>query len=136
MKKIEWKQFRNTNYEASTDGQIRNKKTGKIMRQRNDNGYKRIDMQVDKKGVSFKVHRIIAEVFFRPGELGEQVDHIDRDRSNNKVENLRWVTPFKNAQNKAYSSITISCIEEIIEMYKLGKKADEIHFCLKNKVKN
>ena len=45
------------------------------------------------------VHRVVAELFIpNPDGLAE-VDHIDRNRINNRVENLRWVSHEQNAQN-------------------------------------
>ena len=40
------------------------------------------------------VHRAVAMLF---------VDHIDRNRQNNKVENLRWCTQSENLQNRTFS---------------------------------
>ena len=52
----------------------------------NENGYK-----------SLRVHRIVAENFLENPENKPTVDHIDRNRKNNNVENLRWAT--KTEQN-------------------------------------
>lgn len=35
-----------------------------------------------------------------PDKYETQVDHIDRNPSNNRLENLRWVTPSENGLNK------------------------------------
>ena len=46
------------------------------------------------------VHRIVAETFIPNPENKSEVDHINRIRNDNRVENLRWVTRLENAQNR------------------------------------
>lgn len=43
----------------------------------------------DVRCKSFLVHRLVAQAFIKPLELGEQVDHINGMHSDNRVENLR-----------------------------------------------
>ena len=55
------------------------------------------------------VHRLVASAFIpNPNGLNE-IDHIDRDGTNNKVSNLRWVTHQQNMNNEntrgAFSSV-------------------------------
>lgn len=57
------------------------------------NGYLRVKFS----GRSYSVHRLIAEAFLANPELKPQVNHIDFDRGNNRVENLEWVTASENA---------------------------------------
>jgi len=46
---------------------------------------------------STKVHRIVAVAFLGPPPSERYVvDHIDRDRTNNRIENLRWITNLDN----------------------------------------
>lgn len=47
------------------------------------------------------VHRIVAETFIPNPENKSEVDHINRIRNDNRVENLRWVTRLENAQNRS-----------------------------------
>lgn len=50
---------------------------------------------------NFYVHRLVADAFIpNPDEL-PQVDHIDYDRKNNRVNNLRWVTVAENANHSS-----------------------------------
>lgn len=48
--------------------------------------------------ISKHVHRLVAKAFLENPEDNSKcwVDHIDGNRSNNNVENLRWVTPSEN----------------------------------------
>ena len=60
-------------------------------------GYRVVNLGRIRNSVS--VHRLVAEAFL-PNPLGlRDVDHIDGNRSNNRVENLRWVSHKENCNN-------------------------------------
>lgn len=86
-------------YSVSNKGRIRKDSTGQIMVLSKNGGYVRIT-------ISKHVHRLVAQAFLDKPENDEQcwVDHIDGNRSNNNVENLRWVTPSENALSYGYHS--------------------------------
>lgn len=55
------------------------------------------------KGKHYLVHRLIAETFILNPENKPEVDHINRNRGDNRIENLRWVTSSENKRNTAQS---------------------------------
>lgn len=77
-------------YEASNTGEIRNKNTFRILKQKLDkNGYLRINLYKNKEQKSgLQVHRLIAEAFIETDNNHFKVCHIDNNRQNNNVNNL------------------------------------------------
>ncbi len=122
-----WKTINETNYEASSNGEIRNIKTGRILKQRIDKrtGYYIVDIQINGQSTTFKTHRLIAKTFLKV-ESNSVVDHIDRDRTNNNVNNLRMVSIEENLANRKIFT-TKKEIETIINLYKQNKNIDEIY---------
>lgn len=46
----------------------------------------------NNKTRTHRIHRIVAETFLENLEKFSQVNHIDEDKSNNRVDNLEWCT--------------------------------------------
>lgn len=64
----------------------------------NDRGYRRIGLVKDKKEKQFRIHQLVAQAFLGHTIDGYSmvVDHIDNDKSNNRVENLQVITQREN----------------------------------------
>lgn len=56
------------------------------------------------------VHRAVAEAFISRIKGFDYVDHIDGDKHNNAVSNLRWVTSGLNANNRHVSRSTTGVV--------------------------
>lgn len=64
-----------------------------------NNGYYKVALFKDGKQTNILIHRIVAKTFIDNPEGKKEVDHIDNDKSNNKLSNLRWTTPSENMHN-------------------------------------
>lgn len=60
-------------------------------------GYYRCSVQrLDGTWTSQPVHRLVAKAFIPRTKNRDIVNHIDGNRTNNRIENLEWVTPKEN----------------------------------------
>jgi len=85
-------------YEVSNDGNIRNKNTKKILKQFLKHDYYSVNLYYDtSKSKGHLVHRIVAKNFIKNNNPKfDKVDHIDNNKLNNNVKNLRWVDQSTN----------------------------------------
>ena len=110
------------NYEVSTYGNVRNAKTGRILKpfiENKQKHYLRVELFNNGKGHKLYVHVLVAKAFLPDtgrnpdGTLMKghhQVNHRDENKRNNNVLNLEW-TDYK--YNLAYSNMLkkVQCIE-------------------------
>lgn len=118
-------------YSVSDRGRIMKDETGQIMALGTNGGYKRFT-------ITKHVHRLVAQAFLDQPEDANKcwVDHIDGDRSNNNVENLRWVTPSENCLSFGYESRRCSKRRKVLATHSDGtqilfesRQAAARHFC-------
>lgn len=62
-------------------------------------GYLRLRLCKNGKAKQFQIHRLVAQAFIPNPENKPYIDHINTDRTDNRVENLRWVTNKENCNN-------------------------------------
>lgn len=86
-------------YLVSDKGRIKNQRTGKILKPEVSNGYLRVTLCKNRINKHLFVHRIVWEAFKYPIPDGFQIDHRNTIRDENRIENLRCVTPKENAWN-------------------------------------
>ena len=68
---------------------------------RQSSGYLFYDLHSGSNGrKNYLIHRLISDHFIPNPDNKPQVDHIDGDKDNNNVSNLRWCTSHENCQNR------------------------------------
>lgn len=94
---------------------------GRELKLRKDkDGYLRFNTTIDGKHQTILVHRLVASTFLGERPDGLVVDHIDRDKSNNRVDNLRYVNGAENVRNAARHKMTPEKKELAIKMKNIG----------------
>lgn len=140
-----WKVVENfPNYEVSNLGRIRSKKHGIMKPQKTVYGYLSVVLYARQRFAptlvkAATIHRLVMHAF-NPieNETEMQVNHIDYDRTNNKLSNLEWVSASQNCRRKRpkekfYNSI--GCYDELGNYYNSYREAARKYGLASNTVK-
>lgn len=121
-----WKQHLKTRYSVSNYGRVSGVKGQIITPYRHTNGYLRVGVCLPGGTVKTEyVHRMVAIAFIGlPPTADHQIDHIDHNRANNILTNLRWMTKQENLARRFVrrgeghfnSRLTAQDVEQIIAM--------------------
>jgi len=98
----EWRKIKDcSNYSVSNLGNIRNDVTNRLLQPTIKGGYVHITLTTDfKKRRSFKVHRLVGIAFIENPNNNPEVDHINQNKIDNRLCNLRWFTKKENNNNR------------------------------------
>ena len=129
-----WKEIENYNgvYFVSNLGNVKSvdhyckgrlgsgKQTGRILKQSLCNkGYLRVSLSNNKKRFSTGAHRLVAKAFIPNPKNKPQVNHINGVKTDNRVENLEWVTNKENQIHAIKNGLIIHNYGEKHHMSKL-----------------
>jgi hypothetical protein len=99
-------------YEVSSEGRVKSlgrdfvsPVTGKVYRRRGGlikpqhdckRGYMKVMLRKGNIPKGFSVHRLVATAFLQNSENRREVNHLNGDKSDNRVQNLEWTSPSEN----------------------------------------
>ncbi|BAH81617.1 HNH endonuclease [Streptococcus dysgalactiae subsp. equisimilis] len=118
-----WKKIdRNPNYSINEKGEVRNDRTGYIKKPfiNKGNGYLIVDLYQNNRAEKVPIHRLVAEAFIQNPENKATVDHIDGNRRNNSISNLRWATYSEN--NSRFESVGVRSEAVVVTRYAEKRK--------------
>lgn len=80
------------NYVVYPDGQIYSFRTHKFLKSHESGGYIKVSLQKDGISKKFRIHRLVATVYLPNPKGLTDVNHKDRNKANNNVGNLEWIS--------------------------------------------
>jgi hypothetical protein len=110
----------NEKYAVSVDGLVMNTRSGNILEGSFDkDGYRRIKIN----GKVMTVHRLVGLCFLPRIDLPKlEIDHVNRDKTDNSASNLRWCDRATNTQNNDRKHLSFYNGRYTVQFMKYGKK--------------
>ncbi len=100
------------NYAISKNGIVKNITKNKILKRSFSGGYLHVGLYNEgKKKINKKIHRLTATAWIDNPNNYPIIDHINKNKTDNRVENLRWCTQSINMRNRNIHSNNTSGIK-------------------------
>ncbi len=118
----EWREVMDWPYEVSSFGRVRRSRKGihthignvlKPSVSRKGLGYERVTLSKRGKRESMFVHILVADAFLGPKPWQMERHHIDGNKTNNRVDNLKYVTHLENVRSGKVTKLTAEIVSEI-----------------------
>ena len=113
-----------SNYDVSNFGNIKNNKTDKVLKQCVKGGYYNISLVNEFYKKTYKVHRLVALAFINNPENKLEVNHKDKNKLNNHISNLEWMTKKENNIHR-FQGIKITSNKNK-HVFRIDKNTDDI----------
>ena len=118
------------NYAASTHGRLASFETNindkLVLKTHDHEGYPVASVRVSEKTKALFPHQLIGALFLKkPSSKHKFVIHLDYDKKNNHISNLKWATPKELTEHSKKSPIVLKAIKYRIYSGNTAKKLDE-----------
>ena len=107
-------------YTKAKDNEIIHRKDKMLKSQTDTKGYKYVRLYNSKGFKAKKIHRLVAEHYIPNLDSKPQVNHINGDKADNRVENLEWCTDLENKHHAIENGLVDLELRKS-NMSKLGK---------------
>jgi len=92
------------NYLIYPDGKVYSKVSKRYLSSHPEGGgYLHVNLSKDGNKKNYKIHRLVGEHYIPNPDNKRCLDHINRIKTDNRIENLRWTTDSENLQNTGVS---------------------------------
>lgn len=132
-----WKDVKDfPSYEVSNLGNVRNKKTKRVLKQyQKKGGYMNVRLSKNNKKKDFLVHRLVAAAFL--GESDLTVHHKDENPANNALSNLMYLSMRDNtAASQGHKVICLETGELFDSMREAARQKGISYQCIANCLNN
>ena len=118
----EWAKINGFDYSVNRIGQVRHDGSGCLLKTwTSSSGYLYVQLIRERAHTRY-VHRLIGEAFIPNPENLPQIDHIDGNKQNNDISNLRWVSVSENRTAYGNAQRAKSRMREVVGINEHGEK--------------
>jgi hypothetical protein len=112
----------NSNYRVSSFGRVHNIKTNNILHPVETCGYYKVRLSQNGKTTDWLIHKLVFQSFHHEVDTKDYcIDHIDGNKHNNSLSNLRKITLSENVRKAYYEQRTNSNIKPVSQYSKEGE---------------
>ena len=126
-----WEKIYDYHYSVSNLGRIRNDNSLLLLKPTLTCGYLKVRLSKNGKVKDFMIHKLVYCIFNKVDKIpkGFIIDHIDANKTNNKLNNLRLITLSENVKAALYETKTNSSCKRVEQLTLFDEHIDYFNSC-------